>query len=114
MWETWVVAAIALAAAAFMLKFLIALLSEGAPAVCYWVVAVPRKPEADDSCVDRNYERLESDRDVCWAELLVENQDHAEEVRASSLISLDIRHVSDSLGRRSIRKRVDILRERGI
>ncbi len=40
MWETWIVAAIALAAAAFMLKFLIALLSEGAPAVCYWVVAV--------------------------------------------------------------------------
>jgi len=31
MWATWIVAAIALAAAAFMLTFLIALLREGAP-----------------------------------------------------------------------------------
>ncbi len=44
MWATWVVAAIALAAAAFMLTFLIALLREGAPSVCYWVVPVRREP----------------------------------------------------------------------
>jgi hypothetical protein len=35
MWASWVDAAIALAAATFMLRFLIALLREGAPAVCY-------------------------------------------------------------------------------
>jgi hypothetical protein len=33
-----VVAAIGLAAAAFMLRFLLALLCEGAPSVCYWVI----------------------------------------------------------------------------
>jgi hypothetical protein len=38
MWEASVFAAIALAAAAFMLRFLIALLREGSPSVCYWVV----------------------------------------------------------------------------
>ncbi len=113
MWEAWMVAAIALVAAAFMLRFLIALLREGAPAVCYWVVAARRDPDADVSYIDK-YGTPECNRSVCWAELLVENQDHAEEVRASSLISLDIHHVSAGLGRRSIRKGVDILRERGI
>jgi hypothetical protein len=47
MWVTWVVAAIALAAAAFMLTFLIALLRESAPSVCYWVVPVRREPERE-------------------------------------------------------------------
>jgi hypothetical protein len=41
----WVVAAIALAAAAFMLRFLIALLREGTPAACYWVVPARGRPE---------------------------------------------------------------------
>ena len=47
MWATWIVAAIALAAAAFMLTFLIALLREGAPSVCYWVVPVRREPKRE-------------------------------------------------------------------
>ena len=47
MWATWVVAAIALAAVAFMLTFLIALLREGAPSVCYRVVPVRREPERE-------------------------------------------------------------------
>ena len=47
MWATWVVAAIALAATAFMLTFLIALLREGAPSVCYWVVPVRREPKRE-------------------------------------------------------------------
>ena len=38
MWSALVVAAIGLAAAAFMLRFLLALLREGAPSVCYWVI----------------------------------------------------------------------------
>ena len=36
MWAAWVIAAIALAGAAFMLRFMMALLREGAPSVCYW------------------------------------------------------------------------------
>ena len=47
MWAAWVVAAIALAAAAFMLSFLMALLREGAPSVCYWMVPVRRKLEKE-------------------------------------------------------------------
>jgi hypothetical protein len=47
MWATGVVAAIALAAAAFMLTFLIALLREGAPSLCYWVVPVRREPKRE-------------------------------------------------------------------
>ncbi len=43
MWATWVVAVVALAAVAFMLRFLAALLREGAPSVCYWVVPVCRE-----------------------------------------------------------------------
>ncbi len=47
MWAPWVAAAIALAAVAFMLTFLIALLREGAPSVCYWVVPVRREPRRE-------------------------------------------------------------------
>ena len=114
MWEARVVAAIALAAAVFMLRFLIALLSEGAPSVCYWIVAVRRELVADGSYVDKDYDAPEYNRSVCCPELLVENEDHVKEVRASGLISLDVRPVSASLGWRSIRKGVDALRERRI
>ena len=38
------VAAVALAGTAFMLKFLVALLREGAPSVCYWVVPLHQRP----------------------------------------------------------------------
>jgi hypothetical protein len=114
MWEAWVIAAIALAASAFMLRFLIALLREVAPAVCYWVVATRRDLDADEGCVERNYDAPECNRGVCSLQLLVENEDHAKEVRASGLISLDVRPVSDSLGWRSIRKGVDVFRERRI
>jgi hypothetical protein len=113
MWGAFVVAAIALAAAAFMIRFLIALLREGAPPVCFWVVIVRRDPEADESYVDK-HDTPECNHSVCWPELLVENQGHAKEVRASGLISLDVRHVSAGLGWRSIRRGVDVLRERRI
>jgi hypothetical protein len=45
MWVAWVVAGIALAAAAFMLRFLIALLRERAPSVSYWIIPVRDRPE---------------------------------------------------------------------
>ena len=47
MWAAWVVAAIALAGCGFMLRFLIAMLREGAPSVCYWIVPVRRGPERE-------------------------------------------------------------------
>ena len=45
MWASWGIAAVALAGAAFMLRFLIALLGEGAPSVSYCVVPVTRGTE---------------------------------------------------------------------
>ncbi len=46
MFTAWVVAAIGFGAAVFMFGFLIALLREGAPSACYWVVPVRRKPKS--------------------------------------------------------------------
>jgi hypothetical protein len=60
MWAGWVVAAIALAGAAFMLRFLIALLREGAPSVCYCVVPVFPDPERE-ALKGLNRSRLEDD-----------------------------------------------------
>jgi hypothetical protein len=45
MWASWGIAVVALAGAAFMLRFLIALLREGAPSVSYCVVPVTRGTE---------------------------------------------------------------------
>jgi hypothetical protein len=47
MWAVSVVAAIALAGFVFMLRFLIALLREGTPSVCYWVAPLRREPEKE-------------------------------------------------------------------
>ncbi|MGA8623031.1 MAG: hypothetical protein WB660_31465 [Candidatus Sulfotelmatobacter sp.] len=47
MWAAGVIAAIALGAAAFMVSFLMALLREVAPSVCYWVVPVRREPQRE-------------------------------------------------------------------
>ena len=106
MWAAWVVAAIAVAGAAFMLRFLIALLSERTPSVCYWVVPVPRAPQKevhlkalrgiyfDDDC-----RATESDRSACC--LNVENENYAKQKSDSGLIALDIRPIA-GLGWRSI------------
>jgi hypothetical protein len=77
MWAAWVVAAIAWAGAAFMLRFLIALLRESAPSVWYWVVPVRRDP------------RLENDY-------------YAKEESSSVLIAFDVYPVSDRLGFRTV------------
>jgi len=108
MWAAWVVAAIALAATAFMLRFLIALLRESAPSVYHWVVPVRREPEKepdlkvlhgiyfDDDCrataKDRGDYRLE----------LTEKEHHAEEKCSSGLITLAVRPVPDNMVWRSI------------
>jgi hypothetical protein len=63
MWAAFAVAAVALAGTAFMLRFLIALLREGAPSVCYWVVPVRRRTLRED------FEVLSGDdvEDESWA-----------------------------------------------
>ena len=111
MWAAWVVTAIALAAAAFMLRFLIALLREGAPTVCYWVLPVRGRPEkecrlkvlssiyVDEDC------RVPEDKSSDHCVELLENEDYAQEECDSSLIVLDVPDVCDRLGWRSIHPR---------
>jgi len=124
MWEAWMVAAIALAAASFMIRFLIALLREGEPSVCYWVAPVRGEIERETKTgeernlgfpiriyADEDSRSIESDYGGYRLELEYENS--AKEY-ASGLIALDVPTVSASLGRRSIRKGIDVFRERGI
>ena len=118
MWPAWVIAAIALAGAAFMLRFLMALLREGAPSVGYWVVPVRRGPQKkevhlealrgiyfDDDC-----RATENHRSAGCVELL-ERENYAKEEFSSGLIALDVRSIA-GIDSRSIRpKRGHIFRE---
>jgi hypothetical protein len=106
MWAGWGIAAIALAAAAFMLRFLIALLREGAPSVCYWVVPVRREPEKDVHLkalggIYFDDECCATDRDDYHLEFL-ENEGHAKEKYNSGFIGLDVHPASARLGWHSI------------
>jgi hypothetical protein len=108
MWAVWFIAAIALAATAFMLTFLIALLRERPPSVCYWLVPVLRETEKeqhfrvlrgiyfDDACLatrsDCGDYRLE----------LMENEHHAEEERTSGLIARAVDPIPDNVVWRSV------------
>ena len=115
MWAAGMVAAIALAGVAFMLRFLMALLRESAPSVCYWVIPVRREMERETETEKKRHlgfpgviyvnedSRLnESEHGNYYLEL--ENENRAKEY-ASGLIAFDVRPVSDGLGRRSIRSR---------
>jgi hypothetical protein len=107
MWAAWGIAAIAWAGVAFMLRFLVALLREGAPSVCYWVVPVRREPEKevhlkslagiyfDDEC-----DATELNCDDCPVEFL--GNGHDKEKYDSGLISLDVHPAAARLGWRSI------------
>jgi hypothetical protein len=107
------VAAIALGGVAFMLRFLIALLRERAPSICYWVVPVRREIERETRkekerhlgfpssiYVDEGYRSTESDH----LYLKLENENRAKEY-ASGLIALDVHTFPNGLGWRSIRSR---------
>jgi hypothetical protein len=99
MWAAWVVAAISLAGAAFMLRFLMALLRDGPPSVCYWVVPMRRAPEKechltflrgiylDDDC------RAASDGSACCGQLL-ENENYARKEFSSGLTAFDVRPIA--------------------
>lgn len=116
----WAVAAIALAAVAFMLRFLKALLRESAPSVYYRVVPVLREPVVREIDTGRETEK---ERDLGFLKgiyvhqdsllseggrgdyyLELENENRANEY-AWGLIALDVRPASDSLGWRSIHPR---------
>ena len=91
-----------------MLRFLIALLREGAPSVCYRVVMVGREPEKDEPLrvlrgiyFDDDSRATEGDRGDYRCELL-ENEHYAKEKRTSGLIALEVHPVSVGLGWRSI------------
>jgi hypothetical protein len=109
------VAAIALAGVAFMLRFLMALLRESAPSVCYWVIPVHREIERETETekkrhlafpgvihVDEDPRLNESDHGNYYLEL--ENENRAKEY-ASGLIAFDVSPASDGLGWRSSRSR---------
>jgi hypothetical protein len=93
MWTAWVVAAIALAGALFMLRFLMALLSEEPPSVGYWVVPMRRAPEKERHLAalrgmyfDGDYRGL-SDGAGCGE--LPERENYAKEEFHSGLIAFD-------------------------
>jgi ABC-type anion transport system duplicated permease subunit len=112
MWAAWIVAAIALTGAAFMLRVLVALLGEGAPSVCYWVV--PVRTEMLREVVGAwggNYVSAKYVEDDCqtaqyncgeYYDELLENGNYAKQECSSGLIALNVRPVSGGLGWRSI------------
>jgi|SRR5271166_2065343 len=118
MLAAWLIAGIAFAATVFMLGFLVALLREDEPSVCYWVVPVRREPEKEEHLTvlrgiyfADDCRATENNRAGCGFQLL--ENDHAKEKRSSGFIALDVGHVSDGLGRRSIDPRCgDLFRER--
>lgn len=113
MWLAVTFAAIAVMGTAFMVWFLLALLRERAPSVCYWVVPVHGRLEKERHLEvlggiygDQGCRETEGDYRDCRFELveLLENENHANE-GASGVIALNVRPVSDGLGSRPIHAR---------
>lgn len=112
------VAGVALAAVAFMLRFLAALLRENAPSVCYWVVPVRRETEKEQPVrvlrgiyFDDGGRAPKSDRGDYRCELL-ENEHYAKEKHSAGLVALRVRPVLVGWSRRSIHlKRGYVFRE---
>ena len=104
MWTAWIVAAIALGAAAFMLRFLMALVREGASSVCYWVVPArrePQRPALAANYADYDFRAPECNPSECNVGLL-ENENYAMEDYPSDLIALDVHPVSNGMVCRTV------------
>jgi hypothetical protein len=115
MWAASAVAVLALAAVAFMLRFLTALLREGAPSVCYWVVPLRRELKKEEQFKVLRGVHFEDDCRATESEggdYRLENEYHAKDKCSSGLIALDVRAVSDSLGWGSVHARHGHLLER--
>jgi len=97
-----------------MIWFLIGLVREGAPSVCYWVVPINRGRGQEILAVgshgDANCWEPEWNRSEDYLELL-ENESHAKQECTSGLIALDVRPASAGMGWRSIHNGVYVLRE---
>jgi hypothetical protein len=113
MWLAVTFAAIAFSGTVFMVFFLLALLRERAPSVCYWVVPVHGRFEKGRHLEvlggiygDQGCRETEGDYRDCRFELveLLENENHANE-GASDVIALDVRPAFDGLDWRSIHPR---------
>jgi hypothetical protein len=117
MWAAWIVAAVALLAAAFMLRVLVAFLSERPPSVFYWVV--PVRSEGHRGMFEAwsaNYVEVDCQTAECdsreYYDELLENGNYAKQECSSGLIVFNVRAVSDGLGWRSIpTKRGHVFRE---
>jgi hypothetical protein len=117
MWPSWIIAAIALAGTAFMLRFLMALLREGAPSICYGVVPVRQAPKKEVHLKTLRGIYFDDDRRAtenhCSAGCveLLERENYAKEEFSSGLIALDVRSFA-CVDSRSIRQnRGHIFRE---
>jgi hypothetical protein len=95
-----VVAAVGFGAAAFMLRFLMALLGERAPSVCYRAMPVCRKREKGEDLealgriyVDESCRATEANRSASYRRVL-EKENHDEGRHGQGLIAIDVRDVS--------------------
>jgi hypothetical protein len=121
MWAAWIMAAIGFAAAAFMLRFLIALLRESAPSICCWIVPLRREAQEEEHLKVLRGIYLDDDCRMAGSDCgrhgvdLLEKENYAKEECPSGLIALDARPVSGGLVWRSIRPgRGRAFREHGI
>ncbi len=116
MWAVAGLAAFALAGSAFMVWFLMGLLRDGQPFVCYLIVPTPRGQEMrlfeaiDANDVDDDWPSREC-RGLYRLELLenLENESHAK--ATAGLIALDVHSAPASLGWSSIRNQARAFRE---
>jgi hypothetical protein len=105
----WLVAAIGFGAAIFMIGFLIALLRESAPSVCYWVGMSGweshQEKEDDFEAVNSTddgqncHSPMVNVGECCWQ--LAENENHEKRKCSSGLIAFDVHIISDELGWRA-------------
>lgn len=91
-----------------MLWFLVALLSEEAPSVCYMVVPARRKPEQEKRGETLSLIYGDDGRDSPpkgVSPQLLENENHEKEKSASDFITVDARTFARKLGWSSIHAR---------
>lgn len=107
MWASVVVAAIALAAAAYMLRFLMALLFEDGPSICYLVL--PSYRELDTEKSSSSLRRIDFDEKCRATEVsgntsddLLGKRNYVEENYFSGRIVFDVRSVSNGCGGRTV------------
>jgi hypothetical protein len=118
MWATWLVAGVALAGVAFMLRFLAALLHENARSVCYRVVPVRQEMTKEQPLgvlpsvyFDDDGRPTEINRADYRRELL-ENEHYGKEKPTAGFVVLGVHPVFVGWGRSSIHpKRGDAFRE---